>query len=88
MLDKHRNADGTHNGVAILADVSGLSRKSVFQISAEVKANHARLKACPGHEFTPILPCVAFNQRYRCIKCAGEVVFHAWHWHEQGRRPR
>lgn len=86
MLSKHRNPDGTHDGFGIIAELARIPRKSVFQIAAEVKANQARLNGCMHHAFTPILPIKVVSQRYRCAKCAGEVDFHAWYWHEKGRR--
>ncbi len=86
-MNKHRNPNGTYNGITAIADLSGLSRRSVFQIAADVKANHALLDACPYHEFSPILPRAVVNQRYRCIECGGEIDYHGWYWHQKGRRP-
>lgn len=87
MLDAHRNPDGTYDGVGVMADLTGLTRKTMTKIAEEVRANHARLEACPYHEFAPILPLVRMGQRYLCIECGGEVDALAYHWHQQGRRP-
>lgn len=87
MLEKHKNPDGTYNGLAVMAEVSGLPVKSMHDIWRDVKANQARLDGCAFHEFSPIQPRVPANQRYRCIECGGEVDYHGWFWHEKGRRP-
>jgi len=84
-MDKHRNPDGTYNGAAVLSDLSGIPQDGVRQIFEQVKANHAKLNACPFHDFAPL---GGPRKRYRCQNCGGEVDFHAYHWHEQGRRPR
>ena len=86
MLERHRNSNGTYDGVGIMADLSGLSRQSMVDLAAEVKVNVDRLSACPYHEFAPILPLAALRQRYRCIECGGEVDRNAYVWHERGRR--
>lgn len=86
MLDKHRNQDGTYNGVGVMADLTGLSHKSVQEIAEEARANIERLRACPRHEFSPILPRRVLGQRYRCIECGGDVDAHAYHWYMEGRR--
>ena len=56
MIDRHRNADGTYNGVAVMADVSGLTQESVKSIWRQVKANAALLDACQRHDFVPAEP--------------------------------
>lgn len=91
MLDRHRNPDGTYDGVGVMADLTGLSRQSMADLAAEVKANSERLNSCPYHEFAPIqmapgVPMAPLRQRYRCVECAGEVDRNAWYWFEQGRR--
>lgn len=91
MLDGHRNPDGTYDGVGVMADLTRLSRTSMADLAAEVKANAERLNACPYHEFAPVqmapgVPMAPLRQRYRCIECGGEIDRHAWYWFEQGRR--
>lgn len=93
MLERHRNSNGTYDGVGVMADLTGLSRQSMVDLAAEVKANSERLNSCPYHEFAPIqmaqgVPMAPLRQRYRCIECGGEVDRHAWYWFEQGRRSR
>lgn len=85
-MNKHKNPNGTYDGVGVMSDLTGLSRQSITDIAAEVKANRDRLESCPYHEFSPILPRVPIRQRYRCIECGGEVDSLAYYWHEQGRR--
>lgn len=75
------------NSLDTLGELSGLSKPVMNEILAEVKANHAKLNACPRHDFEPVLPTVALRTRFRCTNCGGEVDHHAWYWHEQGRRP-
>lgn len=86
-FEQHRNPDGTYNGIGLMADLTGLARESVVEIAERVRANHEALESCSYHEFSPILPRVPTRQRYRCIHCGGEVDYHAWYWHEKGRRP-
>lgn len=88
MLDQHRNPDGTYNGVGVMADLTGLSRKTIQEIAEEAKANQARLASCPYHDFSPILPRRTLGQKYRCIECGGEVDAHAYHWFQEGRRQK
>lgn len=88
MLERNRNPDGTYDGVGVMAD---LSRTSMADLAAEVKANAERLDSCPYHEFAPVqmpqgTPMAPLRQRYRCIECGGEIDRHAWYWFEQGRR--
>lgn len=87
MFEQHKNPDGTYNGVGVMSDLSGMPRSEVLAIWGQVKANQAKLNACPYHEFDPILP-LATKPRYRCNHCGGEVDASAYHWHEQGRRAR
>lgn len=70
-----------------LSELSGLNRETMNDILLQVQANHAKLNACLRHDFEPIPPVKIVGQRYRCTHCGGEVDHHAWHWHEQGRRP-
>jgi hypothetical protein len=86
VLERNRNPDGTYDGVGVMADLTGLSRQSMADLAAEVKANSERLNSCPYHEFAPILPRVPLNQRYRCIECGGEINSSEWYWHQEGRR--
>lgn len=90
-MEKHRNADGTYDGVGVLAEASGLSREEVLSIAERAKANSYALSSCQYHEFVAtqaLEPTKAFKQRYRCRYCGGEIDAHAYYWHEQGRRAR
>lgn len=74
-----------------LSQATGLTRSTMLEVLAEVKANSAKLDACPRHDFEPVPGArVVFGQpdRYRCRQCGGEVDRHAYYWHEQGRRGR
>ena len=91
MLERNRNPDGTYDGAGVMAGLTGLSRQSMVDLAAEVKANSERLSACPYHEFAPVqmapgVPMATMRQRYRCIECGGEIDRHAWYWFQQGRR--
>lgn len=94
MFDKHRNPDGTYNGVTAMAEVTGLPQGEILSLFEQVKANHAKLDGCPWHVFDAIpvdysrADAPKKADRYRCRHCQGEVDFSAYHWHEKGRRPR
>ena len=85
-FDQHRNPDGTYNGLAVMAEVTGLPRRAVDEVYEQVKANSEMLRTCPRHDFSPILPLRALGQRYRCIECGGEVDSSAHHWYQVGLR--
>lgn len=70
----------------------GVSRRELMALAAGVKANSAKLQACPYHDFEPVAPADAtlvakLSARYRCRHCGGDVDSSAYHWHQQGRRP-
>lgn len=72
-----------------LATATGLKRETMVDIAERVKANSAKLAACPRHDFDPVPGArVVFGKpdQYRCQHCGGEVDRHAYYWHEQGRR--
>lgn len=56
MIEQHRNPNGTVDGIGVLADLAGISQLDTATIWAEAQANGERLRACPYHEFAPILP--------------------------------
>ena len=92
-LDDHRKPDGNYDGIGVMSEVSGLPRDEIRAIAEQVKANHARLAGCPWHEFERLprpddtVLQARLGDRYRCHHCKGEVDFHAYHWHQLGRRP-
>lgn len=86
-MDKHRNADGTYNGISALAAFAGLSIAQVATIAEQVKANSAKLNACAYHEFEALITAPPGQQRYGCKHCRGTIDHHAHYWHELGRRP-
>jgi hypothetical protein len=85
-MEKHRNADGTYNGVTALAELSGLDPGDIRVIAAQCKANHALLNACAYHEFEPLITAPPGRARYGCKHCRGTIDHHAHYWHELGRR--
>lgn len=88
-LDKHKNPDGTYNGVSALSEFSGLSEKSIQDIMAEVKANQAKLNGCLYHEFElHEQGALVSRSKFRCIHCGGIITGEKYHWHELGRRPK
>lgn len=92
MLDKHRNPNGTYDGIGVMSEMTGLSRAEMTALAEQVKANSARLHACRYHEFEQS-PSTAplrslTHQRYVCKNCGGEIRYHEWRWHEDGRRPK
>lgn len=67
----------------------GVTKRELLALAASVKANSARLRSCPYHDFVPIKQegvVGRLSERYRCRHCMGEVDASAFHWHEQGRR--
>ena len=60
------------DGVSALANVSGLSRESVLSIWEQVKANAARLDACPRHRFEPV-GGVKLGEKLTCTTCGGTM---------------
>lgn len=88
MFDKHRNKDGSIDGVAALGELTGLGTAEVAKIAGEVKANRARLESCSWHDFEPIPGCRPLRQRYRCVHCAGEIDCNAYVWFTEGRAQR
>lgn len=83
MLDNHRNADGTYDGVGVMSEVSGLSRAGVTELLAEVRANAALLDACGRHDFLQIAP--RFGSKWKCVACGGVVSAEAVHWYVRGQ---
>ena len=91
-LEDHRKPDGNYDGIGVMSEVTSLARDEIRAIAEQVKANSAKLRACPWHEFE-VIPrdqgiTARMNDRYRCKHCQGEVDFSAYHWHEQGRRAK
>jgi len=75
--------------VDVLSTVSGISKDDTRKIFEEVKANHARLKACAGpHEFIddPVdgRPQVVWKKK--CTRCGGTVDRIHAAWYEDGLR--
>lgn len=92
MIERHKNADGTYDGVGVMAEVSGLGRSEVKELWEQVRANSAKLESCRYHEFeqspqTAPLRSLT-HQKYVCIHCKGEVNYQQYTWHEKGRRPK
>lgn len=79
------------DGADALGKLTGIGCEAMKDLWERVKANQAKLDACPRHEFEILSQdgkIVARTQdRYRCIHCGGEIDSHAHYWHEQGRRP-
>ena len=82
-MNDHRNPDGSINGVTAMAEMSGLTPDTVKSLWAEVKANHAKLEACPLHDFEPATPG---TRKRRCRNCGGEVGTIEVSWYEAGLR--
>lgn len=51
----------------------------------EVKANLAKLEACPGpHDFIAMEPEKVLTGRHRCSICGGEISLQARNWYARG----
>lgn len=88
-MGKHRNANGTYDGVGVLSDMTNLSPTEILSILEKVKANHAKLDGCSRHDFE-IVPLdqgllSRSKQVYRCEHCGGEIDGTKYRWHEIGR---
>jgi len=71
-----------------LAKVTGLPRTEMVTLAEQVRANIQKLDSCAWHEFAP-LPDASnpTRQKYRCLRCGGDIDRTAYRWHEIGRRP-
>lgn len=89
-MENHRNPNGTYDGIGVMAELTRLPRDEIRAMAEQVKANSAKLRACPWHEFEAIEQSgivARMSDRYRCRHCHGEVDANAYHWHQLGRRP-
>lgn len=59
----------TVNGIALLAQISGLNAREVAEIAAEVHANRDRLAACGRHDFVPLEGAQYFGKLPRKLIC-------------------
>jgi hypothetical protein len=66
-----------------LTAATGLRRDSLLGIWEEVKANHARLDACPRHDFPEPEP-MALSTRYECRNCRGWTDGSSVRWYRLG----
>lgn len=76
------------DSVDTISKFSGLPREDLLAIWNDVKGNHARLNSCAYHEFELLEGGQLLKRKYRCKHCAGVVDGFAYHWHEEGRRPK
>lgn len=88
-MDKHRNANGTYNGVSLMSELTGMPEGEVKSLIQRVQENQHKLEACLYHEFeqskqTSPLRSIT-HQKYVCRNCGGEVSHQQWCWHEIGR---
>lgn len=73
------------NGLDRIGAAVGLSGQAMREIAEQVKANHARLRACARHDFSPIDAAgPRIGAKYRCARCGGEVDAHAFLWYSDG----
>lgn len=73
------------DGIKVMSELTGLSRETVLDIAAGVRANIAKLSACSLHTFEPIAPAQPLRTRYRCTSCGGEIDSSAYRWYQLGR---
>ncbi len=88
LFDKHRNPNGTFDGVGVMAELTSLPVDEIRTIAEQVKANHARLNGCAYHEFERLITAPPGLERYGCKHCRGTIDRHAHYWHELGRRAK
>lgn len=88
-MEKHRNADGTWNGIGVLGELSGLGADEVARIAGDVKANQDKLNGCQYHEFELHEEAALITlSKFRCKHCGGIINGSDYRWHELGRRPK
>lgn len=88
-IDKHLNADGTYNGVAVISELTSLPQGEILTLVEQIKANYVKLEACAWHEFEPAPESSpAAWGRYVCRHCQGTIDSVAYRWHELGRRTK
>lgn len=85
MIERHRNPNGSYDGIGVMSDLTRLSRESVQEIWDKAKANHALLEACSMHRFEPLPPARPLKLRYRCSACQGEIGATEKSWYDKGR---
>lgn len=86
-LDKHKNQNGTYNGVSALSELSGLGQGEIMSIVEQVKANNAKLNGCPYHDFElHEQGALVSRSKFRCVHCGGIINGDQYRWHELGRR--
>lgn len=54
------------------------------ELMQAVKANHAKLDACPGHDFVQTPDSRPLRSRFACSRCGGTVDGVAWLWYQRG----
>ncbi len=68
-----------------ISQVTGLSRATMEEIWAEVKANRAKLETCKGHDFSrPYKKRGELVTDWECSKCGGHVDLNSKRWYELG----
>lgn len=80
------------NVLDVLGSASGLGRPVVDSILTEVRANLAKLDACPRHNFVGVQETAIGPSKdggwvyrdYRCTNCGGKVDSHAERWYRRG----
>lgn len=68
-----------------ISSATGIDREVMLALWAEVKANHAKLEACPRHDFIAMEPDPRrLSGKWRCASCGGEVEASAARWYRLG----
>lgn len=73
------------DGIATMANLSGLTKDDVQRLWEEARVNQARLASCSNHGFVPVGGLPAHRARYRCMHCRGEVNARDYRWYMCGR---
>lgn len=71
------------DSVNTISGLTGLPRSELLGIWAEVKANHARLDACPRHNFVQD-KSGQMGSRWTCAACGGWVSASDALWYQRG----
>ena len=71
------------NGLDVLSKVSGISKKTMKEIWASVKANQKLLNSCFLHEFESHSD-PSMSRRFKCKNCNGVIGTVEKNWYEKG----
>lgn len=67
-----------------LSTATGISRDTMLELWASVRANSALLDTCPRHDFEDQTPGKLLGKTFRCRACGGTADGVAVSWYQKG----